>query len=74
MAHILKNYPDVALNPADLDGRIYFANLFGRSSSVHIELGCGRGSFLIGQAQAEPNVDFIGIEWASRYYRYSLLH
>ena len=72
MARILKNYPEVALNPADLDGRIDFANLFGRSSSVHIEIGCGRGSFLIGQAQAEPNVDFIGIEWASRYYRYSL--
>ncbi len=72
MTRILKNYPEVALNPADLDGRLDFANLFGRSKSVHIEIGCGRGSFLVGQSPAQPDVDFLGIEWASRYYRYSL--
>jgi len=37
---------------------------------VHIEIGTGRATFLLNQAKALPEANFLGIEWASRYYRY----
>jgi len=37
MARILKEYPSVALRPEDLDGKIDFVQIFGRSSPVHIK-------------------------------------
>jgi tRNA (guanine-N7-)-methyltransferase len=72
MARILKQYPSVALNPEDLDGKIDFVRIFGRSGPVHIEIGSGKSTFLLHQALAMPNLNFLGIEWARRYYRYAV--
>ena len=72
MARILKNYALVALKVADLDGEIDFFRIFGRSGAVHIEIGSGKGTFLLNQARAEPEVNFLGIEWAGKYYRYAV--
>lgn len=72
MARILKNYAFVALKDADLDGEIDFFRIFGRSGPVHIEIGSGKGTFLLNQARAEPEVNFLGIEWAGKYYRYAV--
>jgi len=72
MARTLKDYPSVALNPDELDGKIDFSWIFGRTGSVHIEIGCGRATFLLKEAMAQPQVNFLGIEWASRYYRYAV--
>jgi tRNA (guanine-N7-)-methyltransferase len=36
-----------------------------------LEIGSGKGTFLVHQAKAEPEVDFLGIEWARKYYRYA---
>jgi tRNA (guanine-N7-)-methyltransferase len=66
----LNDYENVALRPEDLQGPIDFARIFGRCGPVHIEIGSGKGAFLVTQAQAQPDVDFLGIEWASKYYRY----
>ena len=72
MARILKNYPQVAFNPNDLDGKIDFVQIFGRPGPIHIEVGSGKGTFLVNQAKSQPQVNFLGIEWASRYYRYAV--
>ena len=72
MARILKNYPSVALKPEDLDGRIDFVRIFGRPGPAHIEIGTGRATFLLNQAKAQPDVNFLGIEWAGKYYRYAV--
>lgn len=72
MARTLKDYPSVALNPADLGSKTDFVHIFGRSGPVHVEIGSGKGPFLLNQAQAEPDVNFLGIEWARRYYRYAV--
>jgi tRNA (guanine-N7-)-methyltransferase len=72
MTRRLKDYPEVRLNSDDLTGPIDFAEVFGRSAPVHIEIGSGKGTFLVGQAQAELQVNFLGIEWANRYYRYAV--
>lgn len=72
MARILRDYPGISLQCEDLDGKIDFVRIFGRMVPVHIEIGTGRGTFLVNQAKARPGVNFLGIEWASRYYRYSV--
>ncbi len=72
MVRILKGYPSVALNPEDLDGRIDFVRIFGRAGPVHIEIGTGKGTFLLNQAKAQPDDNFLGIEWARKYYRFAV--
>ncbi|HUT29919.1 MAG TPA: tRNA (guanosine(46)-N7)-methyltransferase TrmB [Sedimentisphaerales bacterium] len=72
MGRILKDYPSVALAAEELAGEIDFARVFGRAGPVHIEIGCGKGTFLLNQARAQPEANFLGIEWANRYYRYAV--
>ena len=70
MARKLKAYPTVSVCLEDFDGKIDFARIFGRSGSVHIDIGSGKGTFLVNEAKALPETNFLGIERASRYYRY----
>jgi tRNA (guanine-N7-)-methyltransferase len=72
MAKILKDYPAVSLRPEDLDGKIDFDNIFGRPAPVHIEIGTGKAAFLLNQAKARPDLNFLGIERARKYYRYAV--
>jgi len=66
----LHNYGNVALSLENLQGTLDFSQVFGRCAPVHIEVGSGKGAFLVTEAQARPETDFLGIEWASKYYRY----
>ncbi|MDT8301608.1 MAG: tRNA (guanosine(46)-N7)-methyltransferase TrmB [Sedimentisphaerales bacterium] len=72
MARTLKEYPSVSLKPEDIDSRIDFVQIFGRIGPVHIEIGSGKGTFLVNQARARPSDNFLGIEWASKYYRHAV--
>jgi len=60
------------LKPENLDGRIDFVWIFGRSGPVHIEVGSGKATFLLNQARAQPDDNFLGIERARKYYRYAV--
>ena len=42
------------------------------SNRVHIEIGSGRGTFLVNQAKIFPQINFLGIEWANKYYKYAV--
>jgi tRNA (guanine-N7-)-methyltransferase len=42
--------------------RLDLAQLFGRSAPLHVDLGCGDGSFLCHIAREFPAKDFLGIE------------
>jgi tRNA (guanine-N7-)-methyltransferase len=72
MARILQDYPGISLKAEDLDGKIDFVRIFGRPGPVHIEIGSGKGTFLLGQATSQPSDNFLGIEWARKYYRYAV--
>jgi tRNA (guanine-N7-)-methyltransferase len=72
MSREIKNFPNLTIDPLSIDGRVDFGDIFGRSGPVHIEIGSGKGTFLVNQARFQPEVNFIGIEWASRYYKYSV--
>jgi len=72
MARVLKEYSSVVLKPEDLDGKTDFAKIFGRCSPIHIEIGTGKATFLLNQALAKPDVNFLGIERARKYCRYAI--
>lgn len=36
--------------------------VFGNDNPIHLEIGCGKGSFVVGMAKLHPDVNFIAIE------------
>ncbi len=72
MTRRLKDYPEVSLNSENLCEPIDIEKIFGRYAPVHIEIGSGKGTFLVSQAQAQPQFNFLGIEWARKYYRFAV--
>ena len=51
--YIINNYMDYKGN---------FKSIFGNDNPIHIEIGMGKGDFIIGMALNNPNINFIGIE------------
>lgn len=47
-------------NPEDYRGN--WKNYFGNNNPIHIEIGMGKGNFIIENAIKNPNINFIGIE------------
>ena len=47
-------------NPSDYKGN--FKNIFGNDNPVHLEIGMGKGRFIIGMAKLFPDINFIGME------------
>ena len=72
MARKLKEYPSVTLRLEDLNGEINLVQVIGRSGPLHVEIGTGKATFLINQAKAQPNINFLGIERANKYYRFAV--
>lgn len=40
----------------------YWCEVFGNDNPIHVEIGCGKGSFVVGMAKMYPDVNFIAIE------------
>ena len=57
---IVKNCPYVINNPQNLKGK--WQSLFKNKNPIYLELGMGRGDFIIDMAKAYPNINFIGLE------------
>lgn len=47
-----------------------FSTVFGNTRPVELEIGTGKGTFLLARAKARPEVNFVGIEWARAYALY----
>ncbi|MDE5540203.1 MAG: tRNA (guanosine(46)-N7)-methyltransferase TrmB, partial [Bacilli bacterium] len=39
-----------------------WSDFFGNKNPIHIELGMGRGDFIVNMAKKYPNINFIGLE------------
>ncbi|MDF2609142.1 MAG: tRNA ((7)-)-methyltransferase [Lachnospiraceae bacterium] len=50
----------VIQKPEEYKGK--WGELFGNNNPIHIEIGMGKGKFLIQLAQNNPNINYIGIE------------
>ena len=52
-SYIIKDYKDYKGN---------YKKLFNNAKPIHIEIGMGKGNFIIEMAKKYPNINFIGIE------------
>lgn len=43
---------------------------FDSPGPFELEIGCGKGGFLLSRARAHPEVRLLGIEWANKYFQY----
>src|SRR6267154_2640803 len=53
---VIESVPELQVARLDL------VQLFGRSAPLHVDLGCGDGSFLCEMAQQTPKRNFLGID------------
>lgn len=57
---IVKNCPYVVNDPKNYKGK--WQTLFKNKNPIYLELGMGRGDFIIDMAKSYPNINFIGLE------------
>ncbi len=72
----MQSHRELIVEPVGLDVEtlarpIVWAEMFGNDHPVELEIGIGKGTFLLHQAMARPEVNFFGIEWARWFWRYA---
>ena len=66
--------PPLDDGPLDLARHFHFASAARSPDTprpLDLEIGSGKGTFLVQQAVLEPGVDFLGIEWAKAFCRHA---
>ena len=56
----IEKSPYVIKDPEQYKGN--YKKIFKNKSKIHLEIGMGKGNFIIKMAQKYPNINFIGIE------------
>ncbi|MBK9119323.1 MAG: tRNA (guanosine(46)-N7)-methyltransferase TrmB [Phycisphaerales bacterium] len=64
--------PTVAVDPLLLAPGFTWDQLFEPARPIEVEIGCGKGGFLLRRAKNCPERSFLGIEWANEFYRYTV--
>lgn len=61
--------PALEILPGQVEGPLSFPRLFGNTRPVEIEIGSGKGRFLLEQAAGRADANFLGLEWSLKYLR-----
>ncbi len=59
-SEIVKNSRYVITNPQEFKGK--YNTVFGNNNPIHLEIGMGKGNFIIDMAKRFPDINFIGVE------------
>jgi tRNA (guanine-N7-)-methyltransferase len=62
---------DVIVAPPEAGQVLDFDALFGRSAPVEMEIGVGKGTFMLNRARNYPQRNFFGVEWANKFFLYA---
>lgn len=46
----------------NFEKKLSFSEIFGNNNPVHLEIGCGKGQFVIQMAKRHPEINFIAVE------------
>ena len=60
---------EVELDLLKLPRLLSWEEAFGNGNPVELDIGCGRGRFIIEAAQARPNVNYLGIDVSGKSLR-----
>lgn len=60
----------IIVEPSALAG-FAWEDVFGNDHPVELEIGTGKGTFLLRRAQSLPERNFLGIEWCNEIFRYA---
>lgn len=61
----------VAVELSELEG-FSWGRCFGNVRPVELEIGVGKGGFLLRRARALPERNLLGIEWANKFYKFAV--
>jgi tRNA (guanine-N7-)-methyltransferase len=64
-------WTQTSLKKMPAEGRLKWAELFGRTAPVVLDLGCGNGRYLLGSALSRPTHDHFGIDTLPVVIRYA---
>ena len=59
------------LTPEELSYPVTSVSLFGNDAPLELEVGTGNGTLLATESKARPGINFLGIEYKRRYWRYA---
>ncbi|MBN2326233.1 MAG: tRNA (guanosine(46)-N7)-methyltransferase TrmB [Candidatus Omnitrophica bacterium] len=59
--------------PGSIDEHLDFERIFGDDNPVEIEIGAGKGRFILAESKRRPDVNFIAIERSRKILRIGLL-
>ena len=63
--------PGCLLRLNRIEGPLVFERIFGRRAPVEIEIGFGKGLFLVQEAEKNPDRDYVGIEMSTKYVKWT---
>ena len=66
---ILPNVSGLELE--DVEKPATSATLFGNEAPLELEVGSGKGTFLVSESKIRPEVNFLGVEYARLYWRFA---
>lgn len=55
----------------ELEKPLTSRSLFGEDLPLELEIGTGKGTFLLSESMRRPEVGFLGVEYARRYWLYA---
>jgi tRNA (guanine-N7-)-methyltransferase len=61
--------PELRLDPERILEALDWREVFAGGGPVEVEIGIGKGRFLLAAAEARPEARFLGVEWANKYLR-----
>ncbi|HZN54976.1 MAG TPA: tRNA (guanosine(46)-N7)-methyltransferase TrmB [Candidatus Polarisedimenticolaceae bacterium] len=69
MAIKVRSESPLRIDPEAALAGLRWPEVFGRDGRVEVEIGIGKGRFLIAAASARPDVLHLGVEWSNEYLR-----
>jgi tRNA (guanine-N7-)-methyltransferase len=62
---------DITVEPPGVGAVFDPRDLFADGRPIELEIGCGKGGFLLRRARGCPDRGFIGLEWANKYFKFA---
>jgi tRNA (guanine-N7-)-methyltransferase len=60
---------ELEILPGEIEGPLRFEAIYERKAPVEVEIGIGKGRFILAEAERRPDVDFLGLEWSLKHLR-----